>query len=150
MYYHTYQDLSNTIGISNTADLYLRNRVLDYPVTIEQYEGFKKALKELSDKRSNISVADSDDLVWLKSQYQVCHQLGYIDAMAPLMKESLFGRAYLSAAKKYSDGIHNDYSHCSIPSAKEIFTAFKLVVKRHTQKYGAINGISKYAKYLEN
>ena len=148
MYYHNYEEMVNVVGASDAADLYLRNRVLDRPVTLEQFKGFKNALEQKSS--ASIAVADSNDLVWLKNHYQACHQLGYIDVMAPLMEQSLFGRAYLSAAKKNTDGNCNDYSHCQIPSAKEIFAAFKLIVKRYTEKYGVIDGIEKYTKYLEN
>jgi len=149
-YYHTYEDMINAVGVFDTADLYLCNRLHDCKVDFDQFQSFIKALEWLDYQKSSISIADDNDLVWLKNHYQACHQLGYLDTMAPLMEESLFGRAYLSAAKKNSGGLCNDYSHCQIPSAKEIFATFKLIVKRHTQKYGEINGISKYAKYLED
>ena len=147
-YYHTYEDMINAVGIFDVADVYLRNRIHDRKVTFEQFESFISALEWLDYQKSSISIADADDLVWLKNHYHTCHQMGYLDAMAPLMEESLFGRAYLSAAKKYSEG--GDYNHCPIPSAKDIFTTFKLVVKRYTEKYGVIDGVEKYAKYLEN
>lgn len=149
-YYHTYEDMINAAGIFDTADMYLRNRLHDHKVDFDQFEGFIRALEWLDYQKSSISISDDENLVWLKNYYQATHQMGYIDQMAPLMEESLFGHAYLSAAKKHSDGTHNDYSHCGIPTAKEIFGTFKLVVKRHIQKYGAIDGISKYAKYLED
>lgn len=140
--YDNYSDLMYVTYDNAPEDAvrYVNNISSGDKVTARQYKAFKNFLKSVDiDEKPAFQIYHGGDVqdtaIKLKNYYQDSHNFGYIDSMAEEMDKTLFGHAYLAACKQHQcDPEYTDYFDHSIPSAEEIFSIFKKVLKRAIQK----------------